>query len=235
MADIDLLALLQGRLRTLEDTRPQVGGVTLGIVTDTNDELGLGRVKVTMPWLSESVESAWARIAVPWAGQGMGSYFLPEVDDQVLLSFRHGDLSNPYVVGFLWSATSPPPEPSPRLGQRELRSKTGHKLQFDDLDGHRAVTLHSSSGHKVTLDDRKEGPRVRVENSSGALSITLEVNSKTISIVAKGEGGRIELSAPGQGGSISLDAENIDIHARQSASLNAHSGVTISGKPVRIN
>ena len=236
MADIDLLALLRGQFRVLEETRPKIGGVTLGIVTDTDDELGLGRVKVTMPWLSETVESAWARIAVPWAGQGMGSYFLPEVNDEVVLSFRHGDLANPYIIGFVWSAQSPPPQPSPRAGQRELRSKTGHKLQFDDLDGHRSVALHSSSGHTVTLDDRKDGPKVTIADANRNLSVTLDVTARTVTVLANGPSnapGRIALRAPG--GSIDLEADSVSIRASQVSLGTGQGEVKVSGNPIRLN
>jgi uncharacterized protein involved in type VI secretion and phage assembly len=229
--DIDLLALLQGKPSLLDQTRPQVGGVTLGVVTDTDDPLGLGRVKVKLPWLSETVDSAWARIAVPWAGQGMGSYFLPEVDDEVMVAFRHGDLRHPYIVGFLWSASGRPPEQTPRAGHRELRSKSGHKLQFGDLAGTEQVALLSHGGHKVILDDTSGAAKLTVADSGGTLSITLDVATKAITIEATS--GNIILRAPA--GQISLQASNVEITSTQTATLSGRGGVTINGSTVRIN
>ncbi len=229
--DIDLLALLQGKPSLVDQTRPQLGGVTLGVVTDTDDTLGLGRVKVKLPWLSDTVESAWARIAVPWAGQGMGSYFLPEVDDEVMVAFRHGDLRHPYIVGFLWSAKAKPPEATPRAGRRELRSKSGHKLQFDDLAGKERVALHSKGGHRVVLDDTSGGAKLTIADSAGKLSITLDVSKGAISIEATS--GDITLRAPA--GKISLQASNVEITSTQTATLKGQGGVTINGATVRID
>ena len=98
MAEIDLFGLLRGRSRrshrrARRDRAARVFGVTLGVVTSVDDDKGLGRVQVKLPWLSNQVESAWASVATPWAGQRRGSYFLPEVDDEVLVAFRHGDTS----------------------------------------------------------------------------------------------------------------------------------------------
>jgi uncharacterized protein involved in type VI secretion and phage assembly len=229
--EIDLLALLQGKPSLLDQTRTSVGGVTLGLVTDTDDPLGLGRIKIKLPWLSQTVESAWARIAVPWSGQKMGSYLLPEVDDEVLVAFRHGDLRYPYIVGFLWSVSARPPEPTPRAGRRELRSKSGHKLQFDDLAGTERMALLSHSGHMVSLDDTVGGAKVTVTDSSGALSITLDVSSRAITVQATT--GNITLSAPA--GKISLQASDVEITATQTARLTGQGGASISGSIVRIN
>jgi len=229
--DIDLLALLQGQPSEVDQTRPRIGGVTLGVVTNTDDPLGLGRIKVKLPWLSDTVESAWARIAVPWAGQGMGSYFLPETDDEVMVSFRHGDLRHAYIVGFLWSAGARPPEETPRAGRRELRSKSGHKLQFDDLAGTERVALRSKGGHQVLLDDTSGGAKLTIADSAGKLSITLDVSRGAISIEAAR--GDITLRAPA--GKISLQAGTVEITATQTATLKGSSGVTINGATVRIN
>ena len=120
MADLDLVGLLQGRAATAGsgEAPSRIDGVTLGVVTDTDDPDGLGRVKVRLQWLSQCVETAWARIAVPWAGRNRGSYLPPEVGDDALVAFQHGDVRFPYVVGFLWSEQASPPETSPALGRR---------------------------------------------------------------------------------------------------------------------
>ena len=74
-------------------------GVVVGLVTNNQDPDKLGRVKVRFPWLGDSDESAWARLATPMAGKDRGLYFLPEVDDEVLVVFEHGDLRFPYILG----------------------------------------------------------------------------------------------------------------------------------------
>src|SRR5262249_43235482 len=65
-------------------------GVMVGVITNNQDPDGMGRVKVKFPCLSDDEESHWARIAAPMAGKERGIYFLPEVDDEVLVAFEHG-------------------------------------------------------------------------------------------------------------------------------------------------
>ena len=83
-------------------------GVVVGVVTNNQDPDGMHRVKVHFPWLSDDVESNWARVAAPMAGGNRGVYFLPEVDDEVLVAFEHGKVDHPYVIGSLWNQQDRP-------------------------------------------------------------------------------------------------------------------------------
>jgi uncharacterized protein involved in type VI secretion and phage assembly len=233
--ELDLLGLLQGRVSTIEDevdtTQQRVYGVTLAEVTDLDDRKGLGRVKVKFPWLSSRVESGWARIATGWAGGMRGTYLLPDVGDEVVVAFRHGNLRDPYILGFLWSDTARPPQASPKLKRSELRSKSGHRVVFDDLDDTQALTLHSQGGHRVVLDDSAAGARISITDSSTSVAIVLDTRSGKVTISTKS--GRIELSAGT--GSISLDAANIDIHASGKLQLKGDTSVVVRGTAVSIN
>src|SRR5262245_22538227 len=93
-----------------ERSAGRIYGVVPGVVTSNDDPEKLGRVKLRFPWLSDEVESGWARVALPAAGNLRGVYMLPEVDDEVLVAFEQGDVRFPYVVGGLWSSKLPPPE-----------------------------------------------------------------------------------------------------------------------------
>ena len=75
-----------------------IGGVVIGVVTNNQDPDELGRVKLRFPWLSEDYESNWARVASLMAGKERGAYFLPDVDDEVLVAF--------YSRGHHWSRDS---------------------------------------------------------------------------------------------------------------------------------
>jgi type VI secretion system secreted protein VgrG len=69
-----------------------------------------GRVKVQFHWDREESHSVWLRVAQPFAGGSEGSFFLPEVGDEVLVAFEHDDVRRPYVLGRLWNTTDTPPE-----------------------------------------------------------------------------------------------------------------------------
>jgi uncharacterized protein involved in type VI secretion and phage assembly len=236
MAEFDLLTLLRGGDALpvdseIERTRRRVNGVVLGLVTDTNDPQRLGRVKVRFPWLSDSVESAWARLVAPWAGADRGAYFVPEVNDEVLVGFLHGDLGHPYVLGALWSDTAPPPEQSPKLERRGLYSKSGHKLMLDDSSGRGKVTLKSAAGQKIEFDDGPGGPRAKISDSQGTLTIELDGASSAIKLTAST--GNISLSAPA--GKVSVDAASFEVKASGTVNIQSGATVGVTGSLVKIN
>jgi uncharacterized protein involved in type VI secretion and phage assembly len=81
----------------------QVTSVATGVVTDAADPDGAFRVKVRFPWLAErDQEPLWARVVVPHACASSGVFCLPEVGDEVLVAFEHGDVRRPYVLGKIW-------------------------------------------------------------------------------------------------------------------------------------
>ncbi|MHC5732095.1 MAG: phage baseplate assembly protein V, partial [Nostoc sp.] len=82
----------------------------VGIVTDNKDPQGWGRVKVKFPTLTEDHASNWARVVAPGAANGRGFDCLPEVNDEVLVGFEHGDIHRPYVLGGVWNGKDAPPE-----------------------------------------------------------------------------------------------------------------------------
>jgi len=110
-------------------------------VTNNKDEEGLGRVKVTFAWLAENDESNWARIATMMAGNDRGSYFLPEVGDEVLIAFEQGSISTfLHVIGSLWNGKDKVHETNSdgKNNLRVIKSRSGHKIIFDDTKGTRA-------------------------------------------------------------------------------------------------
>ena len=100
----------------------RVEGVVTALVTNVGDPDDLGRVKVKYPWLGKNqgaeIESDWVRIASPMAGAQRGFLYLPEVNDEVLLAFEHGDVHHPYIVGALWSNTDKPPKKNSEADRR---------------------------------------------------------------------------------------------------------------------
>src|ERR1043165_1005426 len=90
----------------------KIRGLQLAIVVDNKDGADNPgyRVKVKFPWLNEQETTFWARIAVPMTGNERGTYVLPEIDDQLLVVFEHGDVDRPIVIGALWSKKHEPVE-----------------------------------------------------------------------------------------------------------------------------
>lgn len=136
---------MEETLTRLADSVDQVQrkfyGVTVGRVINPLDPLTLGRVQVQLPMIDDVELSPWARVAVPMAGLMHGHYFIPNVGDQVLVAFENGELAAPYILGSLWSATSPPPLPSPVPQIRVLRTLAGNQIVFTEAPP--TVTIQS--------------------------------------------------------------------------------------------
>ncbi len=167
--------------------------VVIGLVSSVDDPDKLGRVQVTFPWLSEDNRSTWARLATLHAGPGRGSYFLPEVDDEVLVAFNHGDPRDPYIIGFLWNGVDTPPNrdiPTPDV--RRLRTKSGHQLDFDDRSQKERIHLKSSQGHEVLLDDKRDqGPEAKISAvTRGGHAVLLDDKPTDQKILIKSTGQR---------------------------------------------
>jgi uncharacterized protein involved in type VI secretion and phage assembly len=174
-----------------------VKGVAIALVTQNRDPDGLGRVKLRFPWYSSTHESTWVRIAVPMAGAEQGTYFLPELGQEVLVAFEREDVRFPIVIGALWNGTAKPPlgNDDGKNDQRVIRSRKQHHLLFDD-GSKGVVELKLNDGKKVTIDDDGiraddgQGNKIAIDSKSGAISLeatgTLSIKATSISIEATG-------------------------------------------------
>ena len=122
-------------------------GVALGVVTNNKDPDKLGRVKVKLPWMDEQAESYWARIVSPMAGKERGFFFLPEVDDEVLVAFEHGDPEHPFVMGALWNGKDKPPldNADGKNDVRVIKSRSGHVIRLTDKQGEEKIEIVDKS------------------------------------------------------------------------------------------
>lgn len=194
-------------------------GVVIGVVTNNQDPEKLGRVKVRFPWLSKSDESHWARVATLMAGPDRGSFFLPEVDDEVLVAFEHGDIRFPYVLGALWNGVDTPPQ--------------------DNADGENNLRLiKSRSGHIIRLDDTSGGEKIEIIDSSGNNSLVMNTADNTITISASADitiqasSGKLTLSGNG----IEMTSQaGVKIQSSQNMDLQSSAQLNIKGSMVNIN
>jgi uncharacterized protein involved in type VI secretion and phage assembly len=149
-------------------------GVVTAIVKNLKDPNGQGRIELQFPWLSDSLRSYWAPVAAPLAGKQRGLFFMPEIDDEVLVAFEHGNFDHPYIVGYLWNGVDTPPETD--LDNRVIKTPGGHTLRFEDGNEKRIV-LRSSSGQTITLDDTEgsitlQGGGRSLKMSNGVVQIS---------------------------------------------------------------
>jgi uncharacterized protein involved in type VI secretion and phage assembly len=174
----------------LEDQH--VYGVVIAVVTSNQDPEGLGRIKINFPWRGEKDESYWARIASPMAGNERGMVFYPEVDDEVLVAFEHGEINQPYVIGALWNGKDKPPETNSdgKNNIRMIKSRSGHEIIFndDDSSGKEKIEINTKGKHQILLDDTSGQEKIEI-SSKGEHKILLDDSSgkEKIEISTKGK------------------------------------------------
>jgi uncharacterized protein involved in type VI secretion and phage assembly len=163
-------------------------GVYPALVVDIVDPEGQARVRVKLPWAPDSEGEdyeVWARLAVLMAGDNRGTWFIPDVDDEVLVVFEAGDVRHPCVIGALWNGRDAPPESMDGGGQnnrKTIRSRNGVTVRFDDSQGTETLTLETPGGQTVKLRD---GPGEVVIADANGNTIKLAASGVTITSAAK--------------------------------------------------
>lgn len=223
----------------------KINGVMVGIVTNNKDPDKLGRVKLKLPILSETIETDWVRIATLMAGKDRGTMFIPEVDDEVLVAFHLGDISRPFVIGSLWSAKDTMPTGNDDKNNiRKITSRAGHELIFSDKAGDESITVKTKKGNKVELLDKSS--TITVEDNTGNNSITIkggsaneiEIKSGTTKITINQKGEAV-IDSPNK---VTIKSAQIEVKAQAKLDLaapiievKADAMLTLKGGMVKIN
>jgi phage protein D/phage baseplate assembly protein gpV len=199
-------------------------GVVTAIVTNIADPQSMGRVKVKYPWITEDAESFWARVACLGAGAERGMFIMPEVGDEVLVAFEHGDFSRPYVIGSLWSTEDkPPPEAQNAASGEESKVRTWHSINghriaiYDNADN--KVEIITDGGHEIVLDDANQKI---IMKSSGGLTLTMDDGGSKITLES---GNEVEITASG----------NMKLQSSGNMDLEASGNVNIKGAMINLN
>ena len=196
---------------------PQLAGpqVLTGVVSNTNDPMDRGRVKVRLPHFGSDVETHWARVVSPGAGPNRGFQNLPEVDDEVLLVVA--DIQRLFVLGGVWNQSDRPPEVT-------TENVSGGEIQ-------RRI-WHSRTGHRVILDDSTGSPGITIEDSTGDNRIAINTQANSLEIKVSGDltidaGGKIEIKS---GLDLSIDAgTGLAAKAGTNASIEATTQLALKG------
>lgn len=191
------------------------GGVVPAVVTNNRDERDMGRVKVKFPWLDDNLESDWVRIVGIGAGNERGFFWLPEVNDEVLVAFENGDFNHPYVIGSLWNGEDKPPEKSTEAVQ-------GGKVE--------TRTIKTRAGHMIQMVDRSGQEAILIQDSSGDYTIHLDIAGRTMKIDTQG---KLEIST-GQNASMDIGG-NLDINGQGNITVQANGQLVLKGATVNIN
>ncbi|MGC1528105.1 MAG: type VI secretion system tip protein VgrG [Phormidesmis sp.] len=182
---------------------PGVNGLQIGVVVQIHDDpIGEDRIRIKIPTLDNASEGIWARMAALDAGETRGTFFRPEVSDEVILGFLNDDPRDPIVLGLLHSSAKPAPiTPTEDNFQKGIYTRSGMFLLFDDEQP--SMTLETPGGNKIVISDQDKGIFLSDQNGN-----TVTLNESGIS-----------LSSP----------KDISLEATGSLTLKASQDVTIQG------
>jgi phage baseplate assembly protein V len=184
------------------------------------DCTGEARVQLLLPWLPGYMP--WARMSTTMAGLGRGTYFMPQIGDEVVVAFNHGDVREPYILGGTWSTIDRPPSlaPTDPVTTRKIRTPLGHELSFDEAL--QSVTLTSNTMSTVTLDPQK------AQLSTPTASVTIgKAGDVTITAATK-----LTLKAP----VIEITADVLlTVQSNGAGTVKAAGPLTVKGAVIKLN
>lgn len=208
-------------------------GLVMGVITDNQDPDELGRVKVSIDLLGEIITTDWIPILNFYSSPDAGSYFLPDIDTKVIVSFIGKGIYNPIVLGGIWGAFQPPPVSEENSGAdlngdgentlKFIRSRSGQRIIFDDTDGEEKIQIISKDA-TTRFEFLVADEMINIESDK---DITIKAGGK-LSIEAE------ETTMIFEGG-MSLEAAGLSVDSSDALELKSGSGITVEGSAVKLN
>ncbi len=213
------------------EVRALLEGVVPAIITNNADSENLGRVKVKYSWLDDQLESGWIRVAHPGAGTERGLFWTPEVNDEVLIAFEHGDINRPYVLGGLWNGKDAPPKPTSevvadgKVNERIIQSRKGHVIVFGDKDGEEQIIIRDHTGKNeivITSFDNSIAITVDQDYTLTAKGKVASTSDDTTTVTSKGD-----MTIKADGADVLIQGTKITIKGQSSIAVEAASNIDI--------
>ncbi|TKC88724.1 type VI secretion system tip protein VgrG [Trinickia terrae] len=227
---------------------PGISGLQIGTVKKIDaDPLTMTRVQLDLPLIDSEGKGIWARLGTPYATNGAGIQFMPEIGDEVMVGFINGDPRFPVVLGSLYSSKHTPPNtPDQPNTNKAIVTKGKIKITLQDVD--KIVTIETPGGQKVVLSDKESSISITDSNQNSvklsasgiALSSPKDISIKaTGSVSIEGTAGvsiKSSASVTAEAPSVSADASaSLKLKGTASAELTSPAQVTVKGAMVMIN
>ena len=166
------------------------GATYVAEVVSVQDPDNLSRVQVRLPnfdGIADQDAPVWARVAVPFAGKKRGAFMLPDVGDEVLVSFINRDPRFPVVIGSLWNGNDAPPETLGGAGDKIDRwtivGKAGTRIAIvEEVSGQAVISFKTPNGASGELTDKSGG---KIEFKVAGITITADSSGVSVQSPAK--------------------------------------------------
>ncbi|MBD78260.1 MAG: hypothetical protein CL840_05005 [Crocinitomicaceae bacterium] len=198
---------------------PSVAGLQIGVVTKVDSDPDKKfRIQVSVPAWGKDSDPVWARISTFYAGNGIGAFFMPEVNDEVILAFVNDDPTDIVIMGCLYSSKSFPP-PVPQIDEKNTIKTlvTQSKLQLKFDDDKKIITVLTPGENTMVISDEDKNITVQ---TSGGNKMVLSDNDKGITLTDQ------------NGNQIQMNDSGIVVESKSDLTLKAAQGVKIQGATI---
>ena len=208
-----------------------LGGLQTGIITDIIDADGDFRIKLRLPMVNSQEDGVYARLATLDAGNKRGTFFMPEVGDEVVVGFMNNNPAQPVILGMLHSSKNAAPlQPESANNKKGYVSRSEIKILIDD--GEKSITIQTPGGHIFVMNDNEKSIKLTDSNSN---KITMEQSGITIesaTALTLKAATTLSISAPQL--SAKADGE-LKMEGGGSTKVSSSGVMTIQGSIVNIN
>ncbi|KGK30883.1 type VI secretion system Vgr family protein [Cellulophaga sp. E6(2014)] len=208
-----------------------------GVVLDNNDPDGLGRIKVQFGWQRRmGTSTPWIKMNTPYGGNGKGFYFIPELDEEVLVGFENNNPEKPYVLsaGFNSSAKSGMADADNNL--KTIRTRSGHTIELNDTDGEEKINIYDHEGSIITFDTQAKSLYITAtENIEFQAKNIKMIAEENIDIQAQGNIATVaegDITSQSQGATILQAEGDTTISSDASVTIQATTDASIIGQNV---
>ncbi len=179
------------------------------VVVDNNDPDSMGRVKVQFSWMSQG-ETPWIRQIIPYAGSDKGVYFVPEIGEEVMVTFEGNNAEKPTVIGSLYNGSNTPDSFADSNNDiKGIRTRSGHIIELNDKDGSETITIKD-----------KEGNTIEMNTANKEITITapekLNLNAKEITITGDSK--------------VDISTKQVTINGQSSVEINSDTKMNLNSK-----
>ncbi len=156
------------------------------VVTDNFDKQGLGRIRVRFHWMSQDEKTPWLRMIMPYAGSGKGSFFIPEIGEEVMVAFENSSPTKPYVQGTLYNSSQNNTFSNADNDIKTIQTRSGHVVEFDDSYGAEKITITDKNKNIIILDTARSSIIMSAPENFSITAKNIDINAKENLSIAAG-------------------------------------------------
>jgi len=196
-------------------------------VVDNEDADGLDRIKVRFPWMQDTETTPWISVMVPYAGNGRGMRFIPEVDEEVMIDFVDHNAERPIMIGSFYTTANTSGVSHDGNNIKAFGTRSGRRLEIDDDNG--SLRIYDNFTNEVP----KNGILMKRKDDETNIIIESQKNASNYTIISLDKDENLnlgvvvgdELKAEIR---LEKDGPNILIHSKGNININADGDINVN-------